>query len=61
VKDSKAYIENILKNVRFKEAHSEIEKEIQTHMDELGDTFSSVIKNKDDLQTEVIRRMGDPN
>lgn len=61
MKDSKSYIESILKNVRFKEAHSEIEKEIQTHMDELGETFSSIIKNKDELQNEVIRRMGDPS
>lgn len=61
MRDSKGYIESILKNVRFKEAHSEIEKEIQTHMDELAETFSSIIKNKDELQNEVIRRMGDPN
>lgn len=61
MKDSKGYIESILRNVRFKEAHAEIEKEIQTHVDELAETLSGFVKDNNELQGEIAKRMGDPD
>lgn len=54
------YIGKVLHQVQFKEAHPEITKELMTHIDELTESLKSYIPSEDQLQKEVLKRMGNP-
>jgi cell division protein FtsW (lipid II flippase) len=54
------YIESVLQQVHFKEAHPEIAREIQNHLEELRETYSGVFRDNGELQREIVKRMGDP-
>lgn len=55
------YIETVLRGVRFKEAHAEIRKELMSHLEEAKELISGLQLSEDDIETQVIRRMGDAN
>lgn len=56
----KEFIQDVLGQVKFKEAHEEIEKELSNHMEEMGASLSEFIKDPKVLEGEVVKRMGLP-
>ncbi len=53
------YIESVLRGVSFKEAHSEIRKELTNHLEEAKEITSGLNLSEEEIETQVIRRMGD--
>lgn len=56
-----SFIKNVLNQVRFAEAHSEIRKELESHISEMRETYLDVIQNEEKLEEQIQKRMGDPD
>ncbi|MBL7544170.1 MAG: FtsW/RodA/SpoVE family cell cycle protein [Bdellovibrionaceae bacterium] len=52
------FVQDVLNHVNLTEAHTEIEKELNNHMDEMRESLAEFIPDKNKLESEVARRMG---
>lgn len=56
-----SFLKNVLSHVKFSEAHSEIRKELESHISEIRETYADVIQDEGRLQEQVRKRMGNPD
>lgn len=56
-----SFIKNVLSQVRFVEVHTEIRKELESHISEMRESYADVIQNEGRLEEQIQKRMGDPS
>jgi cell division protein FtsW (lipid II flippase) len=54
------FVQSVLKQVRFAEAHHEIQKELESHVAEIREAYADVIPDEKLLQQQILKRMGNP-
>lgn len=54
------YIESVIAKIRFRECHEEIRRELSCHAEEIRESLTSVGLNDSAIESEIIRRMGNP-
>ena len=58
--DKEKYIKTVLKEVKFRYDHQEIEKELENHIFERSQYLKSKGMTAESAETEAVQRMGDP-
>jgi cell division protein FtsW (lipid II flippase) len=56
-----SFIQSVLKQVRFAEAHHEINKELESHISEIRERYADIILDERQLQQQILKRMGNPD